>query len=255
MLRRRGPDRDAGNVPCVHADPAARARPRITWGIGDFLLAWLVGLLASVMVGGFIAGERLTPLDIAITVTVQDAGYVTWLVLVSRRKGVGTLRGDFGLTSVPRGGWWAAAPWFLVGVALQLVSYWPLRLLQEVHGTEAKQEIVNVVERGSGSAFVLLVIAVLVVAPIAEELMFRGVLLRSLMRRFSPGVAVFVSAVAFGLVHLLDFTVGSIIALPVLILFGVISGWLAVRSGDLGRSILFHAGFNAFTAIALIAQR
>jgi hypothetical protein len=34
-----------------------------------------------------------------------------------------------------------------------------------------------------------------------------------------------------------------------------VSGVLAVRSGDLGRSILFHAGFNAFTAIALISQR
>ena len=70
--------------------------------------------------------------------------------------------------------------------------------LQLVHGEDAKQEIVRVVERGSGSAFVLLVVTVLVVAPVAEELMFRGVLLRSLLRRFGPGAAVLVSAVAFG---------------------------------------------------------
>ncbi|MFI5045421.1 MAG: CPBP family intramembrane glutamic endopeptidase [Acidimicrobiia bacterium] len=237
--------------------PAAAPRTHgiVTWGIGDFLVAWLVGLLASVVVGGFVSGGRLTPLDIAITVTVQDAGYVGWLALVSQRKGLGSLGADFGLVGRPSGGWSAAAPWFLAGVVLQVASYWPLHALQLVHGEDAKQEIVQVVERGSGGAFVLLVATVLVVAPVAEELMFRGVLLRSLLRRVGPGAAVLVSAVAFGLVHLLDFTVGSLIALPVLVLFGVVSGWLAVRSGDLGRSILFHAGFNAFTAVALITQR
>jgi hypothetical protein len=102
---------------------------------------------------------------------------------------------------------------------------------------------------------VLLVVTVLLIAPVAEELMFRGVLLRSLLRRVDAGAAVFVSALAFGLVHLLDFTVGSLIAFPVLVLFGVIAGWLAVKSGDLGRSVLFHVGFNAFTAVALITER
>jgi membrane protease YdiL (CAAX protease family) len=239
----------------VRDDLVPGARRTISWGIGDFLIAWVVGLLASVVVGSMLAGDTLTPLDLAITVTVQDAGYVVWLALVSQRKGLGTLSADFGLVRVPSGGWLAAAPWFLVGVALQVVSYWPLQLLQDLHGEEAKQEIVKVVERGSGGAFVFLVVTVLLVAPIAEELMFRGVLLRSLLRRSSPGLAVLGSAAAFGLVHLLDFTVGSLIALPVLVVVGLISGWLAVRSGDLGRSILFHAGFNAFTAIALIAQR
>lgn len=230
-------------------------RRGVSWGIGDFLVAWVVGLLVSVVIGSLLAGPELTPLDLAITVTVQDAGYVVWLALVSQRKGLGTLSADFGLVAHPSGGWWAAAPWFLVGVALQVASYWPLRLLESVHGGGAKQEIVKVVERGSGGAFVALVVTVLVVAPIAEELMFRGVLLRSLLRRFEPGVAVMVSAAAFGVVHLLDGSIGSLVALPVLVVVGVVSGALAVRSGDLGRSILFHAGFNAFTAIALIAQR
>ncbi len=235
--------------------PVPGARRTITWGIGDFLIAWVVGLLASVIVGSVLAGKELTPLDLAITVTVQDAGYLVWLALVSQRKGLGTLAADFGLVARPSGGWWAAAPWFLVGAALQVVSYWPLRLLESVHGGGAKQEIVKVVERGSGGAFVFLVLTVLIVAPVAEELMFRGVLLRSLLRRFEPGIAVMISAAAFGLVHLLDGSVGSLVALPVLVVVGLVSGVLAVRSGDLGRSILFHAGFNAFTAIALISQR
>lgn len=236
-------------------EAASGERRTITWGIGDFLIAWVVGLLASIVVGSFLAGKELTPLDLAITVTVQDGGYVVWLALVSQRKGMGTLAADFGLVSRPSGGWWAAAPWFLVGVAVQVLSYWPLRLLESIHGGAAKQEIVKVVERGSGGAFVFLVFTVLVVAPIAEELMFRGVLLRSLLRKFEPGIAVVISAVAFGAVHLLDGSIGSLVALPVLVLVGLISAILAVRSGDLGRSILFHAGFNAFTAIALIAQR
>ena len=49
----------------------------------------------------------------------------------------------------------------------------------------------------------------------------------------------------FGAVHLLGGNVlGTLAVLPALIGLGVVSGVLAVRSGDLSQSILLHVGFN-----------
>jgi membrane protease YdiL (CAAX protease family) len=78
------------------------------------------------------------------------------------------------------------------------------------------------------------------------------VLLRSLLRRMTPDVAVFVAAVAFGVVHAIgDPSVGTLIALPAIIALGVVSGYQAVKTGDLARSVMLHVGFNALSAILL----
>ena len=40
---------------------------------------------------------------------------------------------------------------------------------------------------------------------------------------------------------------GTLIALPAIILLGIVSGYQAVRTGNLSRSILLHMGFNALS--------
>ena len=91
-------------------------------------------------------------------------------------------------------------------------------------------------------------------APITEELLFRGALLRALLRKTDPDRAVFIAATAFGLVHVLgDPSVGSLVALPAIILLGVVSGYQAVKTGTLSRSIMLHMGFNALSAVLLFA--
>jgi membrane protease YdiL (CAAX protease family) len=98
------------------------------------------------------------------------------------------------------------------------------------------------------------ILAVAALAPIAEELLFRGALLRALQRKTTPGWAVFVSAVVFGLVHVIgDPSVGSLIALPVIVLLGLVCGYQAVVTGDLCRPIMLHMGFNALSAVLLFA--
>ena len=97
---------------------------------------------------------------------------------------------------------------------------------------------------------ILLVIAILflflaVGAPLVEELFFRGLLQRSLARRFGPVVAVGGSAVAFGLAHF------EALQLAALILFGLVLGLLADRTGRLGPGIVAHATFNAATVLTL----
>ncbi len=98
----------------------------------------------------------------------------------------------------------------------------------------------------------MIALAVVVLAPVTEELLFRGTLLRSLLRKISPDAAVFVAAGAFGLVHILgDPSVGSLVAFPAIVLLGVVSGYQAAKTGNLSRSILLHMGFNALSVVLL----
>jgi membrane protease YdiL (CAAX protease family) len=91
-------------------------------------------------------------------------------------------------------------------------------------------------------------IAIVVVAPIAEETFFRGVMYSAWRREYGRRRALFGSAIVFGAVHL-----SPIHFLP-LALLGVALGWLYERSQSLLAPIIAHAAFNAITlGLALFA--
>lgn len=96
---------------------------------------------------------------------------------------------------------------------------------------------------------VLLAVLVVCVAPVVEELVFRGVLLSGLASRMRIGWAIVVSAVIFGCVHLPDFKFAWY-PVPALILLGLVLAWLRVRTRSLWPSITLHATNNFVAAIA-----
>ncbi|MBK7627307.1 MAG: CPBP family intramembrane metalloprotease [Bacteroidales bacterium] len=83
-------------------------------------------------------------------------------------------------------------------------------------------------------AFLLLVIA----APILEELLFRGIILDGLLKRYSPLTAILISSLLFGLAHLnpWSFINGLII--------GTFSGWIYFKTRSVLPSIIIHASAN-----------
>jgi membrane protease YdiL (CAAX protease family) len=234
-----------------------RARPRIRWGIGDAIWAFVVGsLLGAVAAIPFLSDDKssvTTPTILIVTIFAQDLGIIGWLAMVARRKGVGSLAADFGLTFKPmlaRG--IGELKWLLIGVGVQLLALIPTELLVEIHGSSAKQDVVKTANRAHGLEILLMVVAVALLAPLTEELLFRGALLRAVMRRTTPDKAVFAAAVVFGLVHAIgDPSVGTLVALPAIIALGIVSGYQAVRTGDLSRSVMLHVGFNALSVILL----
>ena len=84
----------------------------------------------------------------------------------------------------------------------------------------------------------LLMIAVAIVTPIAEELMFRGYILDSIRRIHGDWPAIIGSAILFGLVHINPFLVGQAF------IGGVIYGWIRIRTGSLLPSIACHVMWN-----------
>ena len=188
-------------------------------------------------------------------ICAQNFAIIAWLAFVARRKGTGSLRSDFGLVlrRAPKA-WFADLPWFFAGIGLQLAALLPIGLLNVLYGHTAKQDVVKTAEGAAGWQVPALALAIVLLAPLTEELLFRGSLLRSLLRKTTPELAVLITAVIFGLVHALgDPSVGTVIALPAIVLLGVVSGYQAVKTGALSRSILLHVGFNTLSVVLLFA--
>ena len=83
------------------------------------------------------------------------------------------------------------------------------------------------------------VIAFVVVAPLTEELLFRGVMLTGLLRRYTVVRAVLYSAILFAISHLNPYQ------LVVGLATGLFQGWLRIRTRSLWPCIAMHAIFNA----------
>lgn len=227
------------------------------WGLPDVVIAWLAGVAASFLALPLAdpgASTSDQPMRFLLAgLALQNAGIVVALVVISRRKGRGTLGRDFGfvwpfdrLRPVAVFGWLAA------GAGLAIVSQLvlaPITWLADLD--EPAQEVSKALERAGGVPKVLFALAVVLVAPPVEELLFRGALLRSLQRRWSAAVAVFVSAVLFAGVHVIG-DLGSGYVVPGLLVLGLVSGYQATKRGDLVRSVLLHMGFNLLAAIALV---
>ena len=236
------------NVPAAPGE-----RPRITWGIGDVVAAWFAGIVVSLVAGSFVGPGTTTPVELSFLLVAQDGTMIAWLAFVAGRKGLGSLEADFGLRLVQRGKTWTNnLQWYFTGVGLQLVWIPALVLLQEVHGDVARQEAVRIAARSTGLGIPLIFLAVGILAPVAEELLYRGALLRSLLRKTTPGWAVFVSAAVFALVHFGDPSIGTVMAFPAILSLGLVSGYQATKTGDLSNSIMLHMGFNTLSLIDLL---
>jgi membrane protease YdiL (CAAX protease family) len=108
--------------------------------------------------------------------------------------------------------------------------------------------------RPHGPADALLSVLAIAVAPgVCEELLFRGLVLPSLLPALRPAGAVAASAVAFGLIHLDPASSGATMyRVPFAIAVGVGFACLRLRSGSLVPAMLAHALVNATTfAISL----
>jgi membrane protease YdiL (CAAX protease family) len=209
---------------------------------------YVAGIVASVVgasIGFAITGDTSGHIGAVTTALSTFGQFGTWfalVVLIARSKGR-SVRDDFGLTLQLRD-WWApfaGIGLFLLGSAL----IYPL-----VNIVNAHQQVVDDLNRASGAKLAVFAVVAAVIAPLCEELLFRGLLLRALRRRVSPAMAVIVQALAFALAHpMLSPTLGDFAVVPALFLLGAVSGVVAVRRGDLSASILMHIGFNLVTTL------
>lgn len=218
------------------------------WGIPDaalgFLAAYLLsGVTGSLWLASVGAADRSFGLAVA-TIAGLWVGFVGASVLAARRKGSGSLVGDFGFRLEKRD-----VP---LGIAAGLVSQFVLiPLIYLPFGDRVKdlgRDNEALVDSTHGIALLVLALLLAVGAPLVEELFFRGLLQRALVRRLGPAPGIVVGAVVFGLTH---FDVLGLLGLAV---FGVVLGVLAHRTGRLGPGIVAHVVFNAAAVAAFVVR-
>jgi membrane protease YdiL (CAAX protease family) len=115
--------------------------------------------------------------------------------------------------------------------------------------TEGIEEI-----RADRTYVVSLVITAVVAAPIVEEMVFRGVVMRGLHSRLSIPVVVVVQALLFGGAHADPLRgVGTIGLVLVLSGVGIAFGIATVMLGRIGPSIVGHALFNGVVLLVVLS--
>lgn len=212
--------------------------------IGAAVGALLV-LTASLFASRIVV-EALIDLDwpvVAYAVIAVVIGYapsLVWGWYVRRRWGAGKLAAI---------GWkfrWADLGWgpvtWLATVVAQVAMVWVVTSF-DIPMSSNVEDVGLEVDR---AYLVAMTIAAVVAAPIVEEIVFRGLVLRGLLSRMPALPAIALQGVLFGCAHVDPVRgVGNVGLAMVLSAVGVAFGTSAYLARRLGPSVIAHAIFNA----------
>ena len=128
-------------------------------------------------------------------------------------------------------------------VGISILSSELSNILQSIQPiSESYQDLFN---RLSQQNVIGVVLAIGIIAPITEELLFRGVILDGLRAKYPVKTAFFVSTALFAAVHILPWLVLNAFVI------GCFLAWLRIRTGSLGLCVLAHAIYNSLPFILL----
>ncbi|MCW2606998.1 MAG: Conserved rane protein of unknown function, partial [Frankiales bacterium] len=227
------------------------ADPGRTWGVPDALLG-LLSLPTALVVTGLL----LAVVDVpgGVLLVVASAVLAAGVALAARRpaRQSGGLERALGF-DLPR---WSDVP---------LVAGWSLLLLLAQAGAAVVVGVLfpalqgvdadNTSEYRGAAPLTLagLAVAAVLVAPVVEELLFRGLLLQSLALRLGFWPAAVLSSAVFGLLHTASLDAGGAALALATGVLGLGLCLLARRTGRLGPGIGVHALRNA-AVVLLVAS-
>lgn len=229
------------------------------WGVRAWL-GPLVALVAILVAGRWLAAAvaphsraGMTALGIGLTAAAEALVLVVLVVLgrpIARRGG--GWRATFGLDGI-RGSDWV--PWvFGLGVVYAGRTAVGIVAAALTRGS-ALADAQNVrLAHPTVGAVIALGLVVVVLAPVSEELMFRGLLLRTFMRRMPFWPAAVVSTVLFGLLHTYEAAslAGAITLACSVGVLGLANCYLVRITGRLAPAMMVHASFNALALLVAV---
>lgn len=233
----------------IEASPL-KDSPRFT--VGDFALVVLTGFLGVFVVALLLGGTTDTGVLLIAFLFGQYAGHLLGLWAVVKRRG--SSFGGLGLHVEPSDGVYIFAG-VLLQVAIAALSIPIVRLLDAEGSTQSQAVQIPTIRGAALQAGLILSVAL--IAPVTEELMFRGLLPQVLGRWMGPGASFAVAALVFALFHLLgvtgeSFLQSAVLLVPQLFIVGLILGWQVQKRGRLGVAIFLHSGFNLVATLALL---
>jgi membrane protease YdiL (CAAX protease family) len=100
-------------------------------------------------------------------------------------------------------------------------------------------------------------VLIAIIGPLAEELIFRGLLLDWLKKKINVWAAALILSVLFSLLHNNGFELGAIgaLAFGVRMALGVVSSMFAIRTSSLRASFVMHATFNGVACLVSVLNQ
>lgn len=99
---------------------------------------------------------------------------------------------------------------------------------------------------------VLFGVAAAIIAPLGEEIVFRGYWLQRLHAWWGGAVAIVASSILFAVAHSWSATEGAAVLVTQTLVMGVILAWLRLASGSIWPAVCAHAANNALAISVLM---
>jgi CAAX protease family protein len=249
------PDLPPAGAPVPAMPPAER--PLATWrwweAILVYLLILIVSAFATVPIFRVIRSRGLANLSASAIIAVVNVGLLAlWLQAFHPRwrKVIGFPRRIWPEVRAGTGFGALLYPVVVLGVGIVLNL-----LLQLITGRSIRSPRQLPAHLSTMGVAVSIAYAV-VIAPIHEELFFRGILFRSLADRYGFAIGAGGSGLAFGLIHYVPGPVyGSVLLMGVMVFTGVALAWFYERRGNIVATMVAHATFNVIGLTLILVLR
>lgn len=137
---------------------------------------------------------------------------------------------------------WGVVAWFVASVA-SFVAFTVLDAIGLDPQPQAAEQALEVIDPW------LAVVAVVIFAPIAEEIFFRGVVFNALLREGGRRWAFVGSAALFAVIHL------SLVAIVPIFILGLALAWVYDRTRNLLAPIAMHVAVNGISVVIALLGR
>lgn len=209
--------------------------PRLGKALLASLIFYVVVIAVSIPVAMYYALSHQMPDTLFITLVGQVVGWpvVLWvgLLLINR-----PWSGSYAIKTFPP----SLTPGLVIGCFGLTIVLSAITAL--IPMSEPIRETFQSLSDGNAAMYL---VAITLIAPIAEELFFRGWMLRGFLANYSAAKSIWLTAIIFALFHLNPWQ--AVVALPL----GLLFGWLVLRTGSLAPGIIGHFVVN-FSASYLL---
>ena len=239
----------------THDDDTRRrlVRSSLGWAAAGLLVAMVAGLAAEdAFRMGWLADTRAQPL-VAYFATWIPLGVGVWAAC--RHRGWQASADQLGLRFSVFDIFWGVA----AGCIARLVD--AVIRLQLTGTTGLSPQPVLGTPAIDGWAVIVGIVAPVIVAPLIEEVFFRGLLQRSLAQAFgaagrlrASAAAILITSVLFALAHVVvggTLGVDAVATAEGTFAFSVIAGVVAAATGRIGGAIIAHVVFNGVAVLLL----
>lgn len=210
--------------------------PRIVQAVILLLIAFLIQIIGGI-IGGIVHGNEFQNMSELILCISFFSELVIILIGLKNAKTPLKKMFESSVTNIKNILWLMVlviGTWFVMaGLTIVFINHSKLAM-------ETQERLSGILFGSSKEWFSI--IGVVIIAPLLEEIVFRGIILQGFLKNYSITKSIIITAVLFGLFH------ANIVQTPLVILLGIVLGVIYIKTGSLFMCIIGHA-LNNFIAV------